>query len=85
MKEYLSSFNPRLNGVGGDAEEVAAVAQGLSGLLQEDAAQGRRLHDGPHRHLYLMGKNGKFVTPFSLKRQPEDAAADCGAICDERR
>ncbi len=26
--------------------------------------------------IYLMGKDGKFVAPFNLKRQPEDAAAD---------
>jgi protein SCO1/2 len=26
--------------------------------------------------VYLMDKNGQFVAPFSLKRRPEDAAAD---------
>jgi protein SCO1 len=26
--------------------------------------------------VYLMDKEGRFVTPFNLKRTPEDAAAD---------
>ena len=26
--------------------------------------------------VYLMDKQGRFVAPFSLKRRPEDAAAD---------
>jgi len=76
LKEYLSSFNPRLIGVGGDAEALAAVAKAYRVYYKKIP-----LKDGDYTMdhtaiVYLMDKNGQFVAPFSLKRRPEDAAAD---------
>jgi protein SCO1/2 len=76
LKEYLSSFNPRLIGVGGDAEALAAVAKAYRVYYKRIP-----LKDGDYTMdhtaiVYLMDKNGQFVAPFSLKRRPEDAAAD---------
>jgi protein SCO1/2 len=76
LKEYLSSFNPRLIGVGGDADALAAVAKGYRVYYKKVP-----LKDGDYTMdhtaiVYLMDKNGQFVAPFSLKRPPEDAAAD---------
>jgi protein SCO1/2 len=76
LKEYLSSFNPRLIGVGGDAEALAAVAKAYRVYYKKVP-----LKDGDYTMdhtaiVYLMDKNGQFVAPFSLKRRPEDAAAD---------
>ena len=76
LKEYLSSFNPRLTGVGGDAEALAAVAKAYRVYYKKIP-----LKDGDYTMdhtaiVYLMDKNGQFVAPFSLKRRPEDAAAD---------
>ena len=76
LKEYLSSFNPRLIGVGGDADALAAVAKAYRVYYKKVP-----LKDGDYTMdhtaiVYLMDKNGQFVTPFSLKRRPEDAAAD---------
>jgi protein SCO1/2 len=76
LKEYLSSFNPRLTGVGGDADALAAVAKAYRVYYKKVP-----LKDGDYTMdhtaiVYLMDKNGQFVAPFSLKRRPEDAAAD---------
>jgi protein SCO1/2 len=76
LKEYLSRFNPRLIGVGGDAEALAAVAKAYRVYYKRIP-----LKDGDYTMdhtaiVYLMDKNGQFVAPFSLKRRPEDAAAD---------
>jgi len=76
LKDYLSSFNPRLVGVGGDADALAAVAKAYRVYYKKIP-----LKDGDYTMdhtaiVYLMDKNGQFVAPFSLKRRPEDAAAD---------
>ena len=76
LKEYLSSFNPRLIGVGGDPEALAAVAKEYRVYYKKVP-----LKDGDYTMdhtaiVYLMGKDGRFIAPFSLKRRPEDAAAD---------
>ena len=49
MKDYLSSFDPHLKGLTGDADRGGQGDFGLSGLCQESPAQGRRLHHGSHR------------------------------------
>jgi len=76
LKDYLSSFNPRLIGVGGDADALAAVAKAYRVYYKKVP-----LKDGDYTMdhtaiVYLMDKNGNFVAPFSLKRRPEEAAAD---------
>ncbi len=76
LKDYLSSFNPRLIGVGGDADALAAVAKAYRVYYKKVP-----LKDGDYTMdhtaiVYLMDKTGQFVAPFSLKRRPEDAAAD---------
>jgi len=76
LKEYLSSFNPRLIGVGGNAEALAAVAKAYRVYYKKVP-----LKDGDYTMdhtaiVYLMDKNGQFVAPFSLRRRPEDSAAE---------
>lgn len=76
LKDYLSSFNPRVIGVGGDADALASVAKAYRVYYKKVP-----LKDGDYTMdhtaiVYLMDKNGRFVAPFSLKRKPEEAAAD---------
>jgi protein SCO1 len=76
LKDYLASFNPRLVGVGGDADALAAVAKEYRVYYKKVP-----LKDGDYTMdhtaiVYLMDKNGQFVAPFSLKRRPEDAVSD---------
>ncbi len=76
MKDYLSSFDPHLKGLTGDPE---AVAKALSGFRVY--ARKVPLKDGDYTMdhtalVYLMDRDGHFVSPFNLKRTPEEAAHD---------
>ena len=76
IKNYLSSFDPHLRGLTG---EQAAV----DGVIKAYRAYAKKVPnpDGSYSMdhtalVYLMDKEGRFVTPFNLKRRPEDSAAD---------
>ena len=76
LKDYLSSFDPRLIGVGGDEDALAAITKAYRVYYKKVP-----LKDGDYTMdhtaiVYLMDKHGRFVAPFSLKRPPEQAAAD---------
>jgi protein SCO1 len=76
MKDYLSSFDPHLKGLTGDPD---AVAKAISAYRVY--AKKVPLPDGDYTMdhtalIYLMGRDGKFVAPFNLKRKPEEAADD---------
>lgn len=76
LKDYLSSFDPRLIGVTGTPEEVRAVEKAYrvySKKVPLDAGGYTMDHTAL---VYLMNKEGRFVAPFSLKRSPQEAAAD---------
>jgi protein SCO1 len=75
MKDYLSSFNPRLLGLTGDPAAIAAVAKAYRVYVKK-VPQGDDYTMDHTALVYLMDKDGRFVAPFNVKRQPEDAAAD---------
>jgi protein SCO1/2 len=76
MKEYLSSFDPRLSGLTGDADAIAAVARSYRAFYRKvPLEQGGYTMDHT-AILYLMDKQGRFVAPFSLKRTTEASAAE---------
>jgi protein SCO1 len=76
MKDYLSSFDPHMIGLTGDPAAVAAVAKAYRVYYKKvPLEQGGYTMD--HTAIvYLMDKEGRFVSPFSLKRPAEAAAAD---------
>jgi protein SCO1/2 len=76
IKDYLSSFDPHLTGLTGDSAAVAAVAKAYRVYYKKvPLDQGGYTMD--HTAIvYLMDKQGRFVSPFSLKRTTEAAAAD---------
>jgi protein SCO1/2 len=76
MKDYLSSFNPRLTGLTGDAAAIAAVAKEYRVYVKKVPLDGGDYTMDHTALVYLMDKNGKFVAPFNLKRTSEDAAAE---------
>jgi protein SCO1 len=76
LKDYLQSFDPHLTGLTGDAD-------GIAGVLKAYRVYAKKipLKDGDYTMdhtaiVYLMGKDGRFVAPFSLKRGTDEAAAD---------
>ena len=76
MKDYLSSFDPHLSGLTGDPAAIAAVAKAYRVYFKKvPLDQGGYTMD--HTAIvYLMDKEGRFVSPFSLKRTTDAAAAD---------
>lgn len=76
LKDYLSSFDPRLSGLTGDADAIAAVAKSYRAIYRKvPLEQGGYTMD--HTTIvYLMDKQGRFVAPFSLKRPVEVSVAD---------
>lgn len=76
MKDYLSSFDPHLRGATGDAKSIEAVENAYR-VYAKKVPTGNGDYSMDHTALvYLMDKQGRFVTPFNLKRQPAEAAAD---------
>ncbi|HEY2186649.1 MAG TPA: SCO family protein [Xanthobacteraceae bacterium] len=76
MKDYLSSFDPHLSGLTGDPAEVAAVAKAYRVYYKKVPLDGGNYTMDHTAIVYLMDKEGRFVSPFSLKRPTEAAAAD---------
>jgi protein SCO1/2 len=76
LKYYLSSFDPHLAGLTGEPAAVAAVAKAYRVYFKKvPLDQGGYTMD--HTAIvYLMDKEGRFVSPFNLKRTTEAAAAD---------
>jgi protein SCO1/2 len=76
LKDYLSSFDPRLSALTGDPEAVAAVAKAYRVYYKKvPLSEGGYTMD--HTAIvYLMNKDGHFVSPFNIKRSPELAAAE---------
>jgi protein SCO1/2 len=76
IKDYLSSFDPHLRGATGDRAAIDAAEKAYRVYAKKiPTANGDYSMD--HTALvYLMDKQGRFVAPFSLKRRPEDAAAE---------
>jgi protein SCO1/2 len=76
LKEYLSSFDSRIVGATGSPEAIAAVAKAYRAVYRRVP-----LKDGGYTMdhtavVYLMDKQGRFVSPFSLRRTTGEAAAD---------
>ncbi|WP_426437626.1 SCO family protein [Bradyrhizobium genosp. P] len=76
MKDYLSSFDPHLKGLTGDPAAIAKV-------LSEYRVYAKKvpLKDGDYTMdhtalIYLMDRDGRFVSPFNLKRTPDEGATD---------
>src|SRR5215472_573433 len=76
LKDYMSSFDPHLRGLTGDAGALATVAKEYRVYYKKVP-----LEDGDYTMdhtaiVYLMDKEGHFVSPFNLKRKPEASAEE---------
>jgi protein SCO1/2 len=76
LKDYVSSFDPHLLALTGDSAAIAAVAKAYRVYYKKvPLTEGGYTMD--HTAIvYLMSKDGRFVSPFSLKRPTEAAVAD---------
>ena len=76
MKDYLSSFDPHLEGLSGDPAEVAKVITSYRVYAKKVPAKDGDYTMDHTALIYLMDRNGQFVSPFNLKRTPEEAATE---------
>jgi protein SCO1/2 len=76
MKDYLASFDPHLVGLTGDPAAIAAVAKEYRVYVKKVPLDHGDYTMDHTALVYLMGKDGRFVAPFNLKRSTDDAAAD---------
>jgi protein SCO1/2 len=76
MKDYLSSFDPHLEGLSGDPAAVTKVLTAYRVYAKKIPAKDGDYTMDHTALIYLMDRDGRFVSPFNLKRTPEEAAAD---------
>jgi len=76
LKDYISSFHPRIFGLTGSPEAIAGVEKEYRVYAKKVP-----LKDGDYTMdhsavVYLMDKQGRFVAPFNLKKSADEAAND---------
>jgi protein SCO1 len=76
LKEYLSSFHPRIVGLTGSPQEIAEVEKTYRVYAKKIPLDGGGYTMDHSAIVYLMDKDGRFVAPFNLKRTADEAAAD---------
>jgi protein SCO1 len=76
IKDYLSSFDPHLEGLTGSPDQVAKVISAYRVFARKVPSKDGDYSMDHTALIYLMDRDGKFVSPFNLKRTPEQAAAD---------
>jgi protein SCO1/2 len=76
MKDYLSSFDPRIVGLTGSREAVDPVLKEFRVYSRKVQGEGADYTMDHTALIYLMDKQGRFVRPFRLDRRPVEAAAE---------
>lgn len=77
MKDYLSSFDPRMMAATGDRASIDAAEKAYRVYAKKiPTGKGDDYSMDHTAMIYLMDKQGRFVAPFNLKRTPEEAAAE---------
>jgi len=76
LKDYLSSFDPHLAGLTGDLADITAVAKAYRAYFKKVPLEGSDYTMDHTAIVYLMDKQGRFVSPFSLKRTADVLAAE---------
>ncbi len=77
VRQYAAAFGTRVIGLTGTEEQVSAAARAYRVYYRE-----HRTGPGPNDYsmdhssiLYLMGPDGRFITPIRAEQPPEDIAA----------
>ncbi|MDE2364526.1 MAG: SCO family protein [Hyphomicrobiales bacterium] len=75
LKDYVSSFDPRIVGLSGDRAQIDAAIRAYRVYARKVPGK-----DGDYTYdhtalVYLMDKQGRFVGSFNIERKPQEAAA----------
>ncbi|MFD1702521.1 SCO family protein [Methylopila henanensis] len=74
LKSYLDSFSPRIRGLTGAQEQVDATVKVFRAYAKRVPLDGGDYTMDHTALVYLMDRNGAFVAPFNLKREPQQSA-----------
>lgn len=75
LKDYLSSFDPRIVGLTGPTPAIASFARSWRAFYRKADIHGDDYSMDHTAALYLLDKAGHFVTLIDLERAPDRAAA----------
>jgi len=76
LKDYVSSFDPRIIGLSGDRAAIDKVERAYRVYAQKGPAEKGGYSMDHSSIVYLMDAQGKFVEAFNLERKPEDSAKE---------
>jgi protein SCO1 len=76
LKDYLSSFDPHLSALTGDLASITAVAKEYRVYFKKVPLDGGNYTMDHTAIVYLMDKEYRFISPFSLKRTPNKSASE---------
>ena len=75
LKDYLSSFDPRIVGLGGDRAAVDAAIRAYRVYAKKIPGQNGDYTYDHTAMVYMMDKAGRFAGSLNIDRKPEEAAA----------
>jgi protein SCO1/2 len=76
LKDYLSSFDPRIVGLSGDAAAIAGVEKAYRVYARKGPPEKGGYGMDHSSIVYLMDAKGQFVEALNLERKPEDTAKE---------
>jgi protein SCO1/2 len=76
IKDYLSNFDPRIVGLSGERKAIEPMLREYRIYAKKAPGSGDDYAVDHTTVVYLMDKNGRFVSPFNVARKPADAARD---------
>ncbi len=80
MADYVSSFDPRIIGLSGSAEQIAAVEKAYRVYARKGPSNANGDYSMDHSSVvYLMDGGGAFVEALDLERPPEEVAKELSA------
>lgn len=77
LADYMANFHPKLTGLTGNPEEIAAAAKAYRVYFSKAETQaGSQSYLMDHSNIiYVMGRDGKFLAHFGFGAAPEQIAA----------
>jgi protein SCO1/2 len=76
LKDYLSSFDPRIIGLSGDPAAIEKVEKAYRVYARKGPPEKGGYGMDHSSIVYLMDAKGRFVEAFNLERQPEESAKE---------
>jgi protein SCO1/2 len=76
LKSYLSSFDDRVVGLTGDPEAIQATVRAYRAFARKVPLKDNDYTMEHTALVYLMDRNGHFISSFNLNRPPAEAAGD---------